>query len=62
MTLASAAFGFGQRVRPTLHVSGRSFGPMVDKNLAYIIRRHRDHFVHVGFLSPPVFDRPSRGM
>ena len=39
MTLASAAFGFGQPPAAKLDVSGRSFGagpgPMVDKNLAY---------------------------
>ena len=26
------------------------------------IRRSRDHFLHVGFLSPPVSDRPTRAL
>ena len=41
MTLASAAFGFGQPLRPNLMflvgvlALGPGPGPMVDKNLAY---------------------------
>ena len=58
MTLASAAFGFGQPLRPNLMflVGVLALGPVLwwIRTLHIQIRRSRDHFLHVGFLSPPV--------
>ena len=58
MTLASAAFGFGQPLRPNLMfiVGFFALGPVLwwIRTLHIQIRRSRDHFLHVGFLSPPV--------
>ena len=63
MTLASAAFGFGQPLRPNLMflVGVLALGRVLwwIRTLHIQIRRPRDHLVHVGFLSPPVFDRPT---
>ena len=63
MTLASAAFGFGQPLRPNLMflVGVLALGPILwwIRTLHIQIRRCRDHFLHVGFLSPRVFDRPN---
>ena len=62
MTLASVAFGFGQPLRPNLMflVGVLALGPVLwwIRTLHIQIRRPRDQLVHVGFLSPPVFDRP----
>ena len=58
MTLASAAFGFGQPLRPNLmFLAGvLALGRVLwwIRTLHIQIRRSRDHFLHVGFLSPPV--------
>jgi len=59
MTLASGAFGFvGQPLRPNLMfiVGVFALGPVLwwIRTLHIQIRRSRDHFLHVGFLSPPV--------
>ena len=66
MTLASAAFGFGQPLRPNLMfmVGFFALGPVLwwIRTLHIQIRRSRDHFLHVGFLSPPVSDRPNPGV
>ena len=58
MTLASAAFGFGQPLRPNLmflvEVLALCRVLWWIRTLHIQIRRRRDHFLHVGFLSPPV--------
>ena len=52
MTLASAAFGFGQPLRPNLMflVGVLALGPILwwIRTLHIQIRRSRDHFLHVG--------------
>ena len=61
MTLASAAFGFGQPLRPNLMflVGVLALGRVLwwIRTLHIDIRRPRDNFLHAGFLSPPVSDR-----
>jgi len=61
MTLASAAFGFGQPLRPNLmFLAGvLALGRVLwwIRTLHIEIRRPRDNFLHAGFLSPPVSDR-----
>ena len=61
MTLASAAFGFGQPLRPNLMflVGVLALGRVLwwIRTLHIEIRRHRDNFLDAGFLSPPVSDR-----
>lgn len=63
MTLASAAFGFGQPLRPNLMflVGVLALGRVLwwIRTLHIEIRRPRDNFLHAGFLSPPVSDRAS---
>ena len=63
MTLASAAFGFGQPLRPNLmFLAGvLALGRVLwwIRTLHIEIRRHRDNFLDAGFLSPPVSDRAS---
>ena len=63
MTLASAAFGFGQPLRPNLmFLAGvLALGRVLwwIRTLHIEIRRRRDNFLHAGFLSPPVSDRAS---
>ena len=61
MTLASAAFGFGQPLRPNLMfaVGVLALGRVLwwIRTLHIQIRTHRDNFLPAGFLSPPVSDR-----
>ena len=63
MTLASAPFGFGQPLWPNLMFLVRvlALGRVLwwIRTLHIPIQRPRDHLVYVGFLSPPVFDRPN---
>ena len=63
MTLASAAFGFGQPLRPNLMfaVGVLALGRVLwwIRTLHIQIRTPRDNFLHAGFLSPPVSDRAS---
>ena len=61
MTLASAAFGFGQPLLPNLMfpVGVLALGRVLwwIRTLHIQIRTHRDNFLPAGFLSPPVSDR-----
>ena len=57
MTLASAAFGFGQPLHLMFAVGVLALGLWRIRTLHIQIWRPRNNFLHAGFLSPPVSDR-----